>query len=86
MTMEEIYRWVVGAAVAVLSFLARYFWKRHEECETDRKDLREKVGTLDKNMATFMGCQNDPCGAKVSMKLRREFEETYHILPNKKTQ
>jgi hypothetical protein len=57
MTLEQALLSAISGLLAAVLWLVRVLWKRSEECETDRRDLRQQMEnerTLHGEMRGFM--------------------------------
>lgn len=68
MTPETLLMSAVSAVTGVLCFLAKILWQRSEDCERDRRELREEIeavksesGELRGREFAFKNCPKAPC-------------------------
>jgi hypothetical protein len=61
---------------AAIKYVHAEVMAKIEECETDRKNLRDNQEAIIRDMDLFKACEKDPCGAKAALQRRRAFDTT----------
>jgi len=68
MAPENLLMTALSAVTGVLCFLAKILWKRSEDCEHDRRELRTEIesvreasGVLKGREFAFQNCPATPC-------------------------
>lgn len=60
-----------------LSMAIKYVYaevsKRIDECEDDRKKIKEDLDTMRLDMVAFKSCDKEPCGARDAIKRAHSF-------------
>ena len=78
--MEPLLTTVVAAMLGAFPVL----WKklssdhaklvaRNDECEQDRKAIREELSEVKRDVAIFKGCPSEPCGARQAFHRQQTF-------------
>jgi len=75
MTLESALLTAISGVTGALCFLAKILWRRSEQCESDRKELRDAIESVrtqaGENHGMLMAyrmCPSKPCPFKETIK------------------
>ena len=75
MTLENALLMAISAVTGALCFLAKILWKRSEQCESDRKELRAEIESVKTQagenhgmLLAYRMCPGKPCPFKETTK------------------